>query len=85
MCGTPSAFKGKFLFDIKNDPRECTNLAKTNPAIVENLAALLRAYQDAGAVPDRALSFPSDDPSGDPELREDGAWGPFVNSTLCVY
>ena len=84
MCSCPRAVNKVWLFDVINDPWECNNLAESHPEIVSNLTAAFDRYRET-AVPDLALSHGKNDPSAKPWLREDQAWGPFVNSKMCIW
>ena len=62
-----------------------TLLDERLPDAVEELTRELYAYQQTGTVADLGASYPTDDPAGNPALRDDKAWGPFVGSTQCTY
>jgi len=89
VCAPPRAHPplGEWLFDIKNDPYECTNLAQnaSHAADLRRITAAFAAYRRS-AVPDLASSHHVSDPAADPTKRADGAWGPWSDrSSMCVY
>ena len=88
VCAPPRAHPpGEWLFDIENDPYECTNLAAnaSHAADLSRITAAFAAYR-RNAVPDLASSYLVSDPAADPTKRADGAWGPWSDrSSMCVY
>ncbi|XP_077987808.1 arylsulfatase B-like [Glandiceps talaboti] len=70
----PNEKRGKkvWLFNIKKDPDEKTDLSETEVAKVNELLKKLRGYQKT-AVPAR---YPPFDPRSDPKFHG-GAWGPW--------
>ena len=64
--------KNLWLFNIKDDPEERTDLSEQHPEIVDMLLDRL-AFYNSTAVPVR---FPPEDPAADPKLHG-GAWGPW--------
>eukprot|EP01060_Flectonema_neradi_P003217 TRINITY_DN12063_c0_g1_i1.p1 TRINITY_DN12063_c0_g1~~TRINITY_DN12063_c0_g1_i1.p1 ORF type:complete len:531 (+),score=77.68 TRINITY_DN12063_c0_g1_i1:49-1641(+) len=71
-----------YIFDVLSDPTETFNLA-SNTTLYNMLVKVFDDYQNS-AVPDLSGSFKSD-PTSNPALRPDKAWGPFVNSTQCKF
>ena len=80
-----------WLFHIPSDPTESHNLAASDAA---QLAKMVRWYQEyqKTAVDDLAITkCPNGfmakcaDPKGNPGLRPDKAWGPFLGSTECKW
>ena len=71
-----------WVFDVLSDPTESHNLAN-DTALVASLKVVYDTYQTS-AVADLNNSN-EEDPTADPELREDKTWGPFVNSTKCKF
>ncbi|XP_063419817.1 arylsulfatase J-like [Mytilus trossulus] len=64
--------KNFWLFNIRDDPLETTDLSASRPQIVKEMLDLLAEY-DKSSVPVR---FPGSDPQANPELRG-GFWGPW--------
>jgi len=62
-----------WLFNIRNDPNEHTDLSKVQPEKVKQLLERLSAY-NATAVPPR---YPPNDPQCDPR-KHGGAWVPWM-------
>ncbi|XP_077989344.1 arylsulfatase B-like [Glandiceps talaboti] len=67
-----STDKKIWLFNIKNDPNEKTDLSQFELEIVNKLLQKLQDYYQT-SVPVR---FPANDPASDPKLHG-GAWGPW--------
>eukprot|EP00756_Hemistasia_phaeocysticola_P024161 Hpha_TRINITY_DN15933_c0_g1::TRINITY_DN15933_c0_g1_i1::g.72909::m.72909/K01135/ARSB; arylsulfatase B len=83
-CPIPEAVNGTFLFNVKDDPRECTNLAATKTDIVAKLTKQFDDYTET-AVADLSLSF-SEDPEANPSKDPSKAWGPWADrSTKCKF
>lgn len=63
FCAVPEPVEGQFLFNIKEDPLECTNLAglPENKAIVDDMHAELEECSKE-AVPDLSLAMDSNKP-----------------------
>lgn len=64
--------KNVWLFNIKDDPLETTDLSASRPQIVKEMLDMLAEY-DKSSVPVR---FPGSDPQANPDLRG-GFWGPW--------
>ena len=86
---TTSLFKATptaWLFNVSADPQEMTNLA-ADPAFAKELAAAIQFYQEyqKTAVDDLSHTHHGPDPAANPFLREDQAWGPYVDSKECTF
>mmetsp|Transcript_42663 Transcript_42663/g.100375 ORF Transcript_42663/g.100375 Transcript_42663/m.100375 type:complete len:289 (-) Transcript_42663:74-940(-) len=75
-------FGNTYVFNVVQDPTESHNLAKSQPDTLKMLETAFAAYQKT-AVPDMSTTH-KPDPTANPKLNG-GVWGPFVNSTQCVY
>lgn len=85
VCSPPKPTDdGVYLFDIIADPHECTNLAKSQPKVLNATLTVYDNYKKT-AVADLALSHPKSDPTSNPQLRKDKAWGPFQGSKECKF
>lgn len=75
-----------FLFNVMTDPTESTNLAGTQPDVLQKVLQAYRAYQK-GAVPDLATVGHNgeDDPTANPANLPQHAWGPFIGSKYCHF
>lgn len=75
-----------WLFNIAEDPNECTNLAGEAKfaSTLQRLEHELAEYQKT-AVDDLAIAHGKNDPTSHPRNRPDKAWGPFPNSKMCTY
>ena len=64
------------LYNIRNDPEEHVNLAKTMPDMLESMQAKLKNYQATRFEPDRGSKWPE---ACDAALNQYGGfWGPFL-------
>ena len=80
-----------WLFHIPSDPTESHNLAASDAAQLAKMVRWYQQYQET-AVDDLAITkCPNGfmakcaDPKGNPGLRPDKAWGPFLGSTECKW
>ena len=80
-----------WLFHIPSDPTESHNLAASDAAQLAKMVRWYQQYQKT-AVDDLAITkCPNGfmakcaDPKGNPGLRPDKAWGPFLGSTECKW
>ena len=85
VCPPPKAMNGMWLFDILKDPRECTNLAGSQPQALKKILEAFDQYRKT-AVADLAQTHGQTDPASNPAKHWDKAWGPWSSkSSKCTW
>lgn len=64
--------RGEYLFNIKDDPYETTNVVDKYPEVAKQMREKVKKYRDEAAPENPHKKDPASDPS-----NFDGAWSPW--------